>query len=62
MEVYEDQGVVFLGIEQGLRNRPSFTGNIISPKDFVEKMSWTFPNGIDRDNTVYNAYNANMDI
>ena len=61
MEVYEDDGVVFLGIEKGVR-QTSFSGNIRNPQDFVEKMNWTFPSGMDdEDNTVYNAYNAEMD-
>jgi hypothetical protein len=53
--------VVFLGIERGWR-RSSFSGNIKNPLDFVEKMSWTFPSGIDdQEETVYKTYGADMD-
>lgn len=62
MEVYEGQGVVFLGIEKGER-RSSFSGNIKNPKDFIEKMNWTFLSGMDdQERTVWNAYAAELDI
>jgi len=58
--VYAEEGVVFLGIEKGIR-RPSFSGNIRDPIDFIEQMEWSFPSGIDLDKSVYSAYTAEMD-
>ncbi|RMF19401.1 MAG: aldehyde dehydrogenase family protein, partial [Gammaproteobacteria bacterium] len=58
--VYEPLGVVFLGVEKGER-RPSFSGNIRSPEDFVRFMNWTFRNGVDEDGSIYAAYGAIMD-
>ena len=58
--MYEPQGVVFLGVEKGDR-RTSFSGNIRAPKDFVEKLNWTFKNGVDFTREVYTDYNATMD-
>ncbi len=61
MEVFEGQGVVFLGIERGWR-RSSFSGNIKNPKDFMDQMNWTFPSGKDdQEETVYKTYEAEMD-
>ena len=59
MEVYEDQGVVFFGIEKGIR-WSSFTGNVTDPIDFVIKLGWTFLNGIDQDQAIFAAYGADM--
>lgn len=61
MEVYEGDGVVFLGIELGER-RSSFSGNIKNPLDFVEKMNWSFSNGIDTNGNIWDAYAAELDI
>ena len=58
--MWEPQGVVFLGIEKGER-RPSFSGRVISPRDFVELFDWTFLNGIDQDGSIYGEYDATMD-
>jgi hypothetical protein len=53
--------VVFLGIERGWR-RPSFSGNIKNPLDFLDQMNWSFPNGIDdQEETIYKTYSAEMD-
>lgn len=58
--MYEPDGVVFLGVEKGDR-RPSFSGNIRDPKDFVVKLDWTFKNGVDFTEEVYTAYEGIMD-
>lgn len=60
MEVFEPDGVVFLGVEKGER-RPSFSGNIRDPKDFVVQMNWSFLNGVDFEETVYRDYEGIMD-
>ena len=57
--MWEPLGVVFLGVEKGER-RPSFSGNIRGPLDYVQKMGWTFLNGID-DGTIYGDFDALMD-
>ena len=58
--MYEPLGVVFLGVEKGER-RPSFSGNVKSPLDFVEKLGFTFLNGVDFDFDIYPAFDAIMD-
>gem|GEM_PF-3042652 len=58
--MYEPLDVVFLGVEKGER-RPSFSGNIRSPEDFIRKMDWTFLNGVDEDGSIYADFAAIMD-
>ena len=52
--------MAFIGIEKGER-RSSFSGNIRDPIDFILKMNWTFPNGVDKERTIFEAYGAELD-